>query len=89
MAKRDRRHDRVPKNAAKMTHNQYNAARETLAWTHERLAQVIGVGERTPYRYASGDVAIPEPAARLLRLLVLLRLTLSERKFEEIIKQLH
>jgi hypothetical protein len=33
-------------------------------------------------------VDIPEPAARLLRLLVLLRLTVSERKFNDIIKQL-
>jgi len=64
------------------------AARDTLSWTHERVSKVLGVGRRTPYRYASGDVQIPEPAARLL-LLVLLRLTLSERKFEDIVKQLH
>jgi hypothetical protein len=44
---------------------------------------------RPPYRYANGDADIPEPAARLLRLLVLLRLTLSERKFEDILKQLN
>jgi hypothetical protein len=30
-----------------------------------------------------------ESLARLLRLLVLLRLTLSERKFEDIVKQLN
>ena len=36
----------------------------------------------------SGEVDIPEPAARLLRLLVLLRFTLSESKFEDIVKQL-
>jgi hypothetical protein len=65
------------------------AARDTLSWTHERVAKVLGVGRRTPYRYASGDAPIPEPAARLLRLLVLLRLTLSERKFEDIVKQLN
>ena len=65
------------------------AARDTLSFTHERVAKVLGVGRRTPYRYASGDVQIPEPAARLLRLLVLLRLTLSERKFEDIVKQLN
>jgi len=64
------------------------AARDTLSWTHERVAKVLGVGRRTPYRYASGDVQIPEPAARLL-LLVLLRLTLSERKFEDTVKQLN
>jgi len=34
-------------------------------------------------------VQIPEPAARLLRLLVLLRLTLSETKFEDIVKHLN
>jgi hypothetical protein len=52
------------------------------------MAQVLGLGRRSPYRYAAGDT-IPEPAARLLRLLVLIRLTMSERKFEDIVKQLH
>ena len=65
------------------------AARDTLSWTHERVAKVLGVGRRTPYRYANGDVTIPEPAARLLRLLVLLRLTVSKRKFDDIVKQLN
>jgi hypothetical protein len=65
------------------------AARDTLSWTHERVAKVLGVGRRTAYRYASGDVQIPEPAARLLRLLVLLRLTMSHGKFEDIVKQLN
>ena len=46
--------------------------------------RIAGWG-RTPYRYASGEV---ESLLRLLRLLVLLRLTLSERKFEDIVKQL-
>jgi hypothetical protein len=50
-------------------------------------ARRIGGAGRTPYRYASGDVAIPELAARL-RLLVLLRLTVSPRKFEAIVGQL-
>jgi hypothetical protein len=64
------------------------AARDTLSWTHEKLGQVLGVSRRTPYRYQRGEVVIPEPASRLLRLLVLLRLTLSERKFEDIVRQL-
>src|SRR6516162_6720542 len=38
--------------------------RETR-WTHERVAKVLGVGRRTPYRYASGDVQIPEPSSTL------------------------
>ena len=71
-----------------MTKSEYRSARETLGWTHLRMAQVLGLGRRSPYRYAAGDT-IPEPAARLLRLLVVLRLTLSERKFNEIIQQLH
>lgn len=85
MAKRNRRHYRVSKGAAKV--NEYTAARDVLRWTHEELAKVLGVGERTPYRYAAGDT-IPEPQRRLLRLLVLLRLTLSARKFEEVVDQL-
>jgi DNA-binding XRE family transcriptional regulator len=52
---------------------QYKAAREALGWTHAKLAETIGVSERTPFRYAAGEVEVPEPAARLLRLLVLLR----------------
>jgi hypothetical protein len=64
------------------------AARDTLNWTHKRIAQVLGVGRRTPYRYASGDVHIPEPAARLLRLLVVLHFTFTGQKFERIVKQI-
>lgn len=67
--------------------NEYNAARHTLRWTHEKFANTLGVGERTPYRYANGT-RIPEAQRRLLRLLVLLRLTVSERKFEEIVNAL-
>jgi hypothetical protein len=32
---------------------QYRAARDALGWTHAKLAQTIGVTERTPYRYAN------------------------------------
>lgn len=71
-----------------MTHNEYQHARATLGWTHEKMQRVLGVGDRTPYRYASGEVAIPEPSARLVRLLVLMRLTLPQRKFEDIVSQL-
>ena len=71
-----------------MTKREYRSAHRILGWTHLRMSQILGVGQRTPYRYAAGDVDIPEPAARLLRLLVLMRLTLSERKFNEIVKQL-
>jgi hypothetical protein len=46
---------------------------------------LLGVKRRMNYRYASGDTPVPEPTARLLRLLVLLRLTLSQRKYEDIV----
>lgn len=69
--------------------NEYLIARAELGWTHERLRKVLGVTERVPYKYASGDVEIPPPSRRLLKLLVLLRLTMSARKFEEVISQLH
>lgn len=68
--------------------NEYNIARDELGWTHEQLGKVIGVSERVPYRYAAGDVDIPTPSRRLLKLLVLMRLTMSERKFREVVNQL-
>ena len=43
------------------------------------IAKVIGVTKRTTPRYQAGNTEIPEPAARLLRLLVLLRLTVTTR----------
>jgi len=72
-----------------MKHREYNSARETLGWTHEKLGEVLGVSKSTVYRFARGEGNSSEPAARLLRLLVLLRLTMSERKFEDIVKQLN
>jgi hypothetical protein len=71
-----------------MTQGEYKSARETLGWTYLRMAHVLGLKKRSVYRYAAGD-PIPEPQARLLRLLVLMRLTLTERKFEDIVKQLN
>jgi len=70
-----------------MTGSEYASAKETLGWTHEKLSRVLGLGKRTPYRYIDGGV-IPEPVARLLRLLVTCKLTMSHRKFEALIEQL-
>ena len=69
-----------------MTQNEYRAAREALGWTQLEMAEYLGVGERTPYRYSKGD--IPEPVARLVRLLVTLRLTVNQRKFDELVGKL-
>jgi len=71
-----------------MKYREYNSAREALGWTHEKVALVLGVSRRMPYRYQRGELDVPEPTSRLIRLLVLLRLTLSARKFEDIVKQL-
>jgi transcriptional regulator with XRE-family HTH domain len=71
-----------------MTPHEYEAAREALGWTHAQLADIIGVSRRTRYRYQGGEVDIPEPAARLLRLLVTLHLTTSGRKFEQLVAEL-
>jgi transcriptional regulator with XRE-family HTH domain len=68
---------------------QYKAARDALGWTHARIAEIIGVDESTVYRYQRGEVEIPEPPARLLRLLVRLRLTESARKFDQLVSELN
>ncbi len=70
-----------------MTSNQFRSAHETLGWTHGRLAEVLGVSKRCTYRYQAGE-SIPEPVVRLMRLLVTMRLTTSERKFEALVSQL-
>jgi hypothetical protein len=71
-----------------VTPNQFKHARRTLGWAYPRIAEVLGKSERECYRYASGDVEIPEIVGKLLRRLVQDRLTLSERKFEESVASL-
>ncbi|PWT72136.1 MAG: hypothetical protein C5B60_09920 [Chloroflexi bacterium] len=71
-----------------MTPDEYEHARRVLGLSHEKLAEMIGVDRRTPFRWTRGENRIREPQARLVRLLVLLRLTVNERKFNEIIGEL-
>ena len=66
----------------------YNAAKEALGWSHEKMGHICGVTERTPYRYSSGEVEMPPPAGQLLKLLVLLNMTMSASKFDAIVEQL-
>lgn len=66
---------------------QYKAAREALGWSHRKIADTLGVNRRTPYRWQLEEVA-DEPAARLLRLLVRLHLTIPRRKFEQLVDEL-
>jgi transcriptional regulator with XRE-family HTH domain len=71
-----------------MTPAEYDAARTSLGWTHADIAEALGVSRRVPYRYASGQVEVPEPTARLLRLLVLLQLTSGARKFQTLMEEI-
>lgn len=71
-----------------MKPSEYIAARDALEWSHAKVARVIGVDDRTPYRYAAGEIIPKEPTARLLRALVWAKLTLSKRKFNELVQQL-
>ena len=71
-----------------MTPNQYRSAKNTLGWSHPEIAEIIGKSERESYRYAAGAVDIPETVGKLVRRLVKDRLTLSERKFAELVNTL-
>jgi hypothetical protein len=71
-----------------MTSHQYRSAKKTLGWSYPEIAECLGKSERECYRYASGDVEIPETVGKLLRRLVKDRLTLSDRKFAEAVAQL-
>ena len=71
-----------------MTKHQYRSAKRTLGWSYPEIAEVIGKSERECYRYASGDVDIPDTVGKLLRRLVQDKLTLSERRFEETVARM-
>ena len=70
-----------------MNAREYKAACAALGWEPHQVSKGIGVSRRSPFRWANGG-KIREPEARLLRLLVLLRLPLSERKFHEMLSQI-
>lgn len=63
------------------------ARRSALKLTQASLGDLIGVSSNTIARWESGAVAIPEPAARLLRVLVELA-GVSERQAERALSEL-
>lgn len=67
---------------------QYRHARDALGWSHIRLASVIGRTERMSYRYANGKTVIPDLVGKMVRRLVQDRLTMSSRKFNELVEHL-
>jgi DNA-binding transcriptional regulator YiaG len=58
-----------------MTPKQYAAAIEDLGLSQRAAGAFLGVDERTSRRWVLGESAIPESAAKLLRLMVRLKLS--------------
>jgi hypothetical protein len=57
-----------------MTANQYRKAIEDLEMSQARAAEFLGVSLRTSQGYALGEYPVPEGFAKLLRLMVRLKL---------------
>jgi hypothetical protein len=57
-----------------VTPNQYKAAIATLGLSQERAGDWLGISPRTSQGYALGEYPVPEPTAKLLRLVVRLKL---------------
>lgn len=57
-----------------MTPKQYADAIERLGLSQRRAGRFLGVDERTSRKWIAGDARIPESAAKLLRLMVRLKL---------------
>jgi len=64
--------------AGTMTHNQYRAALKKLGLSQRKAAPWLGIALRTSQAYALGESPIPEPVARLMRLVINLKLPLDE-----------
>lgn len=57
-----------------MTPNQYRSAIDKLGLSQVRAAAFLGVSPRTSQGYALGESPVPEPVAKLLRLMIRLGL---------------
>lgn len=53
-----------------MTPAQFRAALKKLDISQVKIADALGIDQRTARRYAAGDADIPEPVAIILRLLL-------------------
>lgn len=58
-----------------MTPAQYKTAIAKLGLSQERAGLWLGLSARQGQRYATGEAEIPEPVAKLLRLVLRLNLT--------------
>ncbi len=57
-----------------MTPTQYKAAIKVLGLSQHRAADWLGIGRRTSQDHALGKSRVPEPTAKLLRLMIRLEL---------------
>lgn len=53
-----------------MTASEYREARKTLNLTHKEMAEVLGVGVRSSYRYSQKG-PVPRSIAQMVRLILL------------------
>lgn len=60
-----------------MSPKQYKAAIQKLGLSQRKAAPFFGLSLRTVQNYGSGKTPIPEPTARLIRLIINLRLDLD------------
>lgn len=61
-----------------MTPAQYKAAIERLSLSQRAAGAFLGVDERTSRRWIAGDAAVPESVAKLLRLMIRLKLSTDD-----------
>ena len=54
----------------RMTSHQFRTTLAKLRLTQVQAAHVLGITPRTARRYALGEVRVPNPAAKLLRLML-------------------
>jgi transcriptional regulator with XRE-family HTH domain len=57
-----------------MTENQYRNCIDMLGLSQKAAAKLLGVSPRTSRGYALGERRIPEPVAKLLRLMIRLQI---------------
>lgn len=63
-----------------MTPKQYADAIERLGLSQRAAGKFLGIDERTSRKWIAGDARIPESAAKLLRLMVRLKLSPDDVK---------
>ncbi len=63
-----------------MTPKQYADAIERLGLSQRGAGKFLGVDERTSRKWIAGDARIPEAVAKLLRLMIRLKVTPDEAR---------